>query len=90
VFESSPRAGLDSGDIVVLLAGHDDEIGAARPYVVTQTDADDGHGPLYRFVVDADSGRNANRHRPAETVAARAPRGGRGPGRLRRVPRADG
>ena len=60
VFESSPRAGLDSGDIVVLLAGHDDEIGAARPYVVTQTDADDGHGPLYRFVVDADSGRNAN------------------------------
>ena len=30
VFESAPRAGLESGDIVALLAGHDDEIGAAR------------------------------------------------------------
>lgn len=60
VFESAPRAGLESGDIVALLAGHDDEIGAARPYAVSQEDAEEGHGPLYRFVVDSESGRNAN------------------------------
>ena len=60
VFESAPRAGLESGDIIALLAGHDDEIGSARPYAVFQEDAEEGHGPLYRFVVDSESGRNAN------------------------------